>query len=526
MKIATTDSLTPTSGTRKISTLQLVLLSTGGMIGSGWLFSPFYGFQTAGVGVLLSWFITALLSLIIGLAFAEVATILPIVGGVMRFMGVTHSRSLGFMFVVLGWVSYIVYLPLEAQSAIQYLGFWVPSLVKDGAHGVSLSSLGLGMALGVMIFLTWFNTLHLSKVSKTNAVVSMWKIVIPLAIALGMIIAFANPQHLLTNQHLPKLAFEPILLAITSSGLAFAFAGFQNGLILANSAQNPRRAIPLSIFAPILIGWILYSSLSLMFILCLPSDKFSLLAAVAPLLGLLSLFGLHYIYVVLFIDAIIAPLGTANVYTTVTGRILFGLGREFFPQSVLTKLNSCAAPYAALWINALLGACFLLPFPTWSQLVDFLSSLTLLSCLSGPIALIVLREKFPDLERKFKLPYYKLFGYLGFASCGLFVYWSGEHNLYYLVLLIVAVAILYTLIFARDKPLQVFKHSWYLIAYILVLYAISASHQQQWLSFPLDNLLVFVLSLGFTKIFLLQQDSRENILVNIRKLTAEVKSDN
>ena len=82
---------------KKISTWQLILLSTGGMIGSGWLFSPYYGFQTAGVGVLISWFLTALLSLIIGLAFAEVASILPIVGGVMRFIGVTHSRALGFL---------------------------------------------------------------------------------------------------------------------------------------------------------------------------------------------------------------------------------------------------------------------------------------------------------------------------------------------------------------------------------------------------------------------------------------------
>ena len=128
--------------------------------------SPYYGFQTAGVGVLISWFLTALLSLIIGLAFAEVASILPIVGGVMRFIGVTHSRALGFLFVVLGWVGYVVYLPLEAQSAIQYLGFWVPALVQQTDKGVSLSMMGLIAAFAVMLFLTWFNTQHLTRVAK------------------------------------------------------------------------------------------------------------------------------------------------------------------------------------------------------------------------------------------------------------------------------------------------------------------------------------------------------------------------
>ena len=62
----------------KLSTLQLVLLSTGGMIGAGWLFSPYYGFQTAGVGVLISWIITIAITFVIGLSFAEVACILPI----------------------------------------------------------------------------------------------------------------------------------------------------------------------------------------------------------------------------------------------------------------------------------------------------------------------------------------------------------------------------------------------------------------------------------------------------------------
>ncbi len=510
---------------KKISTLQLILLSTGGMIGSGWLFSPYYGFQTAGTGVLISWTLTALLTLIIGLAFAEVATILPIVGGVMRFMGVTHSRPLGFIFISLAWISYIVYLPLEAQSAIQYLGFWFPSLVQQNATGVVLSGYGLIVAFGIMLFLTWFNTKQLAKVTKVNSIVSMWKVFIPLSIAIGMILIYGNHHHITTNHTLPKFSFEPILLAITSSGLAFAFAGFQNGLIIANSADNPRRAIPLSIVAPVIIGWLMYSLLSLMFMLCLPSEKSSLITGVAPLLGLLSLFGLHYIYTILFIDAIIAPLGTANVYTTVTGKILFGLGREFFPKSILVKINRHSAPYIALWINMILGACFLLPFPTWTQLVNFLSSLTLLSCLSGPLALMILRDKFPELDRKFKLPCPNLFGYLGFAACSFFVYWSGTDNLFYLVLLILLCCCAYWLIFERANPLLAFKKSWYFTAYVIGLFAISYCHKEHLVAFPIDNYLVFGLSIIFTKIFLINQDSREGIAINIKKLKTELQSE-
>lgn len=510
---------------KKISTLALVLISTGGMIGSGWLFSPFYGLQTAGTGVLLSWLITAILTLIIGLTFAEVATILPIVGGVMRFMGVTHSRPLGFIFIALAWVSYIVYLPLEAQSALQYLGFWIPELITHKDSGVTLSGYGLMAGLGIMVFLTWFNTQHLSKVATANSIVSIWKVIIPVSIAIGMIIAFGKFDHVASNHAHTSLRMEPVLLAITSSGLAFAFAGFQNGLTLANSARNPKLAIPLSVIAPILLGWFIYSMLSLMFMWCLPNENMSLVGGIAPLLGLLSLFGLHYIYIILFVDAIIAPLGTANVYTTVTGKILFGIGREFFPQSLLVKINRNSAPYIALWINFVLGAFFLLPFPTWTQLVNFLSSLTLLSCLSGPLALMILRKQFPNLERKFRLPCPTLFGYLGFASCSFFVYWSGTDNLFYLLILMLACCGCYWLIFARNNPLFAFKKSWFMTAYIIVLYAVSYSHKTHLVAFPYDNYIVFIASIIFAKIFMLSQEKKEIIANNIEKLKLELQND-
>ena len=105
----------------------------------------------------------------------------------------------------------------------------------------------------------------------------------------------ANTAHISVN-------FEHILLAVTGSGLAFAFSGFQNGLIVANSAKNPKLAIPLSLIAPVIVGLTMYISLSLLFMFCVPESVNGFNARVAPLLGLLSLFSLHIIYTILFIS--------------------------------------------------------------------------------------------------------------------------------------------------------------------------------------------------------------------------------
>ncbi len=497
-------------------------MSTGGMIGAGWLFSPYYGFETAGVGVLLSWVIIAILTLIIGIAFAEVVTLIPIVGGLSRFIGITHNRTISFVFLVLGWLSYVVYLPLEAQSAIQYLSFWYKDLVVQNDGGTTLSHIGLFVAFAIITILTWFNTFLLKNVARVNSLVSVWKILVPIAIAWFFIIVFGNWENVKLANISHAFSLESALLAITSSGMAFAFTGFQNGLILANSANNPKKALPYSLFAPIIIGFILYSSLSLIYITCLGGKELAMGSA-APLLAVVSLFGIHIIITVLFIDAVIAPLGTANVYTAATARILYGLAKDFFPKGLLNKLNKFAAPVYCLWLNAIVGACFLMPFPTWQQLVDFLSSIVIFSYLAGPVTLLVLRKDFPDLHRPFKVMNHKLVGYSGFICCSLLIYWSSLNNLIYLAALVSAIIIGYNL-FVDKKPSKLFnaiKINFFVIGYLLAILAVKYLHKIHLVAFPIDNLLVAVIACAACKIFVDSKIDKKEISDNLKKIAAE-----
>jgi len=502
----------------KLSTWQLALISTGGMFGAGWLFSPYYGFQVAGVGVLISWVITGGLTIIIGLAFIEIYSLLPIVGGVPRFVGVTHNRNLAFIFMSLSWLSYVVYLPLEAQSAIQYLGFWWSALVNHGTTGVELSGLGLGLAIIIIFGLTWFNTFLITNVAKLNSVVSVGKLMIPICVVFTLIFSYGKWENIVSNLHAMPISYESILLAITTSGLAFAFTGFQNGLVLANYAKNYKRAVSYSVFAPIVFGGAIYFCLSLTFIACLPADKHLVSTAVAPLLGLVAIFSSHILFTILFVDAISAPLGTANVYTAVTGRVLYGLGRDFFPNSFLTRLNKYTAPQIALWISAAVGICFLLPFPTWKELVNFLSSIVVFSYLAGPVALILLRKALPDETRVFKVKFYELVGYAGFACCSLLIYWSGMHNLLYLALALILITIAYGVFVRGSSPLKAVAQSWYLIMYMLLMTFVSHLRGTNNIGFPLDNVIIIVIGLITCKIMLMKSLPNEQIIQNVQHL--------
>jgi amino acid transporter len=506
----------------KLSTWQLVLISTGGMFGAGWLFSPYYGFQMAGVGVLVSWVISGLLSLVIGLSFIEIHSRLPIIGGVPRFVGITHNRNLAFVFMALSWLSYVVFLPLEAQSAIQYLGFWWHDLVHHGSRGVELSGLGLGLAVMIIFGLTWFNTFFVTNVAKFNSVVSVGKLMIPIIVVATLIFSFGKWENVVANYHAMPVSVEAILLAITTSGMAFAFTGFQNGLVLASYAKNYKRAVPYSVFAPIIFGGAIYFCLSLTFIACLPASKHLADTAVAPLLGLVAIFSAHFLFTILFIDAISAPLGTANVFTAVTGRVLYGLGRDFFPNSFLTKLNKYNAPQIALWISAIFGVCFLLPFPTWKELVNFLSSIMVFSYLAGPIALILLRRALPEEDKMFKVRCCNLLGYTGFACCSLLVYWSGMDNLLYLALALILISMCYGIFVRGSLLIRAFAQSWYLMVYMLLMALVSYLRSKNNISFPLDNAIVILIGLITCKIMLKNSLPQEQIIQNVQHLKKEV----
>lgn len=512
---------------KKLSLLQLSLLSSGGMLGCGWLFSPFYGYQTAGSGVIISWVITAIITTLIGLSFAKVSKVLPLVGGISRFIGVTHSPEISFVFLILGWLSYVVYLPLEAQSVVQYLGFWFKDLIHQHNENVDLSALGITLAMLIIISLTFINTFAISKITKANSIVGIWKIIIPITVSLIIILCFGHFENVGSSYNMTNFNAENIFLAVTSSGLAFAFSGFQNGLILASEVDNPKKALPYSLFLPIIIGFILYLLLSLSYITTLNTNNHNILNSVAPLLGLASLLGLNAILTILFLDAIIAPLGTTNVYIAVTSRILFGVSKMLCPNSRLTRINKYNSPISCLWINAIIGCLFLFPFPGWKELVNFLSSIIVFVYLAGPVSLLCLNRNFPQLLNRDSNNNSSILtiiiGYIAFICCSLLIYWSGATNLMYLSFIIPILLIAYHFIKNNKSQILNLSQSIYFIIYIVILTLISYLRTKNVIGFPLDNCLVIILAIITCSLTVKFSLPVTSIKLNLTRLAEEIK---
>ncbi|MDP3562777.1 MAG: APC family permease [Legionellaceae bacterium] len=462
---------------RDISRINILIASAGGMVGSGWLFSPFISAQIAGSNALISWVLAAVFMLFVALPLCELGTMFPISGGMTNYPSFTHGDDVGFLFAWTSWLSYVVMTPIEIQAIMQYSGHLFPSLVLDSST-LGLSPIGYVVAISIMFFVVVMNSFGIKLLAQCNTYASIIKFLMPAIAIISLISISPSFNHIQLNLT-DKTSWSQIFSALSVGGIAFAFTGFQNGLMLAGEVENPQRNIPIAILGAVLIGFILYFMLQWSFLVAIP-DKYlqqgwqhlHFPGDSGPLVGLTVLVGLTWVASLLAIDAVISPFGTTLVYTAATSRILYGMALNNHLPAWFTKLNRYQVPYLTLYANFLLGALSFLPFPGWQKMVAFLSSCSILSYGIGPICLLAMRKLQPDRSRPFKLSYSTFFCHIAFYVCNLMLYWCGFEVLWKLDLaLFLGLAI--HLIYHRRRVISCGPSLYWFVGYMFVLLILS-----------------------------------------------------
>lgn len=488
---------------RDISTMNVLVAAAGGMIGSGWLFSPFISAQIAGSNALISWIIAALFMLFIALPLCELGALFPVSGGMANYPSYTHGKEVGFLFAWVSWLSYVVMTPIEIQAILQYSSHFFPILIVKHAATFQLSHYGYLAAISIMSFVVLINTYGIKLLAECNKYTSLIKFILPSVAIIALIHTaptFANIHISLTS----KLDWEQIFSALSVGGVAFAFTGFQNGLMLAGEVKNPQRNIPIAILGAVFIGFVLYFMLQFSFLVAVPTaylkggwHGLSFPGDSGPLVGLTLLLGLGTVAMLLLFDAAFSPFGTTLVYTAATSRILYGMALNDHLPKIFLKLNKHKIPYVTLYANLIVGILSFLPFPGWQKMVAFLSSTSILSYGIGPICLIAMRTLQPDIPRPFRLSYHFLSCNLAFYACNLMLYWCGFDIIWKLYLAIV-LGLIITLGYQRKSLFNCSANLYWFILYmtaLLLLSYIGSFGGIQLLKFPYDVAVILPFSL-------------------------------
>lgn len=518
---------------RDITRTNVLIAAAGGMIGSGWLFTPFIAAQMAGSNALVSWVIASVFMLFIALPLCELGAMFPVSGGMTNYPSFTHGNDVGFLFAWTSWLSYVVMTPIEIQAILQYSAYFFPSLLLKDTASFTLSGFGYVAAISIMFFVVILNSYGIKLLAECNKFASIIKFFVPSLAIVALL--YTSPSLANISIHLSTgKDWIQIFTALSAGGIAFAFTGFQNGLMLAGEVQNPQRNIPIAILGAVLIGFVMYFMLQLSFLAAIPNaylsqgwHHLSFPGDSGPLVGLTLLLGLSVVAMLLMFDAAFSPFGTTLIYTAATSRILYGMSINNHLPRVFMKVNKHGIPYITLYVNFLVGIFSFLPFPGWQKMVAFLSSCSILSYGIGPLCLLAMRQLRPDKPRPFRLAASKFFCHLAFYACNLMLYWCGFDILWKLNLAL-ALGLIINISYQKRRLRDSSPGLYWFMAYMGAMLLIS------WLGsfggiglieFPVD--LVMILPLSIVMLQLSQRvliDSKTHEAIASHMLEAEAES--
>jgi len=307
---------------------------------------------------------------------------------------------------------------------------------------------------------------------------------------------------------LSETGWQAILSAVATSGIILAFNGFKSGVELAGETKNLALSIPLSTAGAVIACLFLYLGLQICFIGALDSSAIhqgwqhlNYTGDMGPFVGLAAGLGLVFILKLLYINAIISPLGAGLIYVTSTARILYAMSKIGYVPAFLSRLNQQHFPVWAIVINFLLGMLSFLPLPGWQAMVNFLVSAMVLSYAIGPIALVCFRMSLPEKSRPFRLKAATLLCLLAFYCCNLFSYWTGWEIISKLALMLMTGVLLFFISYIRGRiqlTNQDVRAAMWIIPYLLGLVCISSLGSfggQQFIPFGWDFLVIGLFSI-------------------------------
>ena len=470
---------------RALSQWDIAFLVIGAMIGSGWLFGSLGAAATAGPAAILSWVIAGFLMVFIALSYAEISGMLPKSGGIVRYPQYTHG---GFASFLMGWayfLSAVTVAPSEAIAAVTYMSSYVPSLMSNGI----LTPLGTLVAAVFTVFFFLLNWFGVHVMGKTNTGVGWWKLIIP---TLTFILLMGLAMHAVNYAGLSggfiPYGWSAVFLAIPTTGIAYAYLGFRQGVDYSGEARKPTDVIWGTILGYLLVMFI-YVMLQVSFIGAVnwsaisvkPGDWGDLSSSTlssGPFYEIMATSGIAILAgfaVVLLIDAIISPSGTGWIYIGTTARTIYGLAADGHLPNSFLKLNRYRVPSWATIAALVLGLLFLLPFPTWFAISSFITTTTVFTyIISGP-ALMTLRRTAPNANRPIKLPAASIIGAIATIAAFLIVYWSTFYYLWFAIALILAglpLFFMYTMVnrYGASKPAAVASGIVYWVVLILTTY--------------------------------------------------------
>jgi len=499
---------------RHIGPFALMLTGLGSIIGSGWLFGAWKAAKIAGPAALCAWVIGAVVILAIALTYAELGAMFPESGGMVRYARYSHGALVGFISAWANWIAIVSVIPIEAEASIQYMSTWP----YEWAHNLfiegSLTTPGLLLSAVLVVIYFMLNYWGVKVFARANSAITIFKFIIPGLTILGLMMSGFHKENLGESFGgsgvFAPYGWSAVLTAVATSGIVFAFNGFQSPINLAGEARNPAKSVPFAVIGSILLALVIYVLLQIAYIGAVnPADVmkgWNQFNFKSPFAELAIALNLNWLAILLYVDAFVSPSGTGTTYMATTTRMIYAMERNNTMPKIFGSVHPLyGVPRPAMWFNLLVSFIFLFFFRGWSSLAAVISVATVISYLTGPISLMALRRAATDLERPLHIPGMSVIAPFAFVCASLILYWAKWPLTGEIILLMIVALPVYFYFQAKSGFSgfnQDLKAAWWLVAYLPVMAILSLIGSKEFggmgvLPYGWDMLVVIVCSLIF-----------------------------
>jgi len=375
------------------------------------------GAGIAGLGFIIPLIIAYILALTYIYSFSELSLMIPRAGGLANYTEVAIGHFPAILAVFSG---YVVVTMFAVSAELLLIDYVINKIFPDVFPTYTVG-------FGLLIIFTLLNLRGIDLFAKLQSVLAFVMITLLLIISLGAIWGpmEAKPINIeMLTANWNGMGLEVIML----SALAiWGFVGAEFVCPLVENAKNPNKNIPRSMIIGMSIIFVTIALYCFAALLYVPADK--LAGSVLPHYDFaLAAFG-NLGLIVIAVVAITATCSTVNTCLAAIPRMLYGmaLNGQVFPQfKILSKKNKTP------WV-AVLFVAFITGIPM-VLLVDQPESIGLLlvsaaiawliSYIITHVNVIVLRRKYPDLNRPYKTPFYPLPQIIGILGMLYSIYYA------------------------------------------------------------------------------------------------------
>ncbi|CAH0389545.1 unnamed protein product [Bemisia tabaci] len=381
---------------RCLNTFDITLLGVGHMIGAGiYVLTGTVARDLAGPGIILSFILAGITSILAALCYAEFGARVPKAGSAYVYTYISVGEFWAF---VIGWNIILEHMIGAASVARAWSGY-VDSLLSGSISAATVASIGelhekwLGRYPDLLAFMVCISYALLLGIGvKSSAVVNSLLTLVNLSV-MGLVIVIGFWYGKLENWNANNRGFLPYGFSGVVAGAAtcfYAYVGFDSIATSGEEAQDPSFSIPVATALSMTLVSFGYILVSAALTLMVP---YTMIDASAALPEAFSMMGLHWVKYAVTIGAL------CGMTTTLLGslfslpRCMYAMAQDGLIFAFLGKINKTTqVPVVNLIISGLMSATIALLFDL-EKLVEFMSIGTLLAYTIVSASVIVLRYR-------------------------------------------------------------------------------------------------------------------------------------